>query len=207
MDHQKQWDRVYEINPEEKVSWYRPHLETSLQWIKFPCLSRDSRIIDVGGGASTLVDDLTSEGFHSITVLDLSRKALELARERLGERGKVITWIDGDITSITLPAGYYDLWHDRAVFHFLITPEQRQSYKKNLLKALKPGGDLVLAVFAPEAPPRCSGLPVKRYTALELENIFGPEFELQKHLKEVHTTPGGVEQMYLYCHFRRAGDS
>ncbi len=206
MDHQKQWDRVYEINSEEQVGWFRPHLETSLRWIKFWCLSRDSRIIDVGGGASTLIDDLTDEGFHSITVLDLSKKALELARKRLGERGEVITWIVGDITSITLPSSYYDMWHDRAVFHFLITPKQRQLYKRNLLTALKPGGDLVLAVFAPEAPPRCSGLPVERYTALELENIFGPEFELQKHLKEVHTTPGGVEQMYLYCHFRRSGN-
>ena len=96
------------------------------------------------------------------------------------------------------------LWHDRAAFHFLTTHGQLQLYKDNLLKALKAGGDLVLAVFAPEAPPRCSGLPVARYTVSELEGTFGPEFELKKHLKELHTTPGGVKQMYLYCHFRKS---
>jgi len=206
MDHQKHWERVYEINPAEKVGWYRPHLETSLQWIKSLGLSQDSRIIDVGGGASILVDDLTSEAFRSIAVVDLSKKALDLARERLGKRGKAITWIDGDITSIKVPANYYDLWHDRAVFQFLTTPEQRQLYKKNLLKALKPRGDLILAVFAPEAPPQCSGLPVERYTRPDLKSTLGPEFELQKHLKELHVTPGGVEQMYLYCHFKRSAD-
>ena len=207
MNHKKHWENVYQSNPAERVGWFRPHLETSMQWIKSLGLGRDSAILDVGGGASTLVDDLIREGYQSIAVVDLSSKALDLARKRLGESGKTIAWIDGDITSINLPENHYRLWHDRAVFHFLITREQRDLYKNNLLSSLKPGGNLILAVFAPEAPPLCSGLPVTRYTIGELKNLLGPEFKLQKHFKELHVTPGGVEQMYLYSHFRKSAES
>ena len=206
MDQKKHWEKVYQENQVNEVGWYTPRLETSLRWIKALNLNRDAGIIDVGGGASTLVDDLAREGYHPVTVVDLSRKALELSRKRLGEKGDAITWIVGDITEVSLPENNYGLWHDRAVFHFLTTPELRQLYKEDLLKALKPGGDLILAVFAPEAPPQCSGLPVGRYTVSELECTFGPEFELKKYLKKLHTTPGGVGQMYLYCHFKKSAD-
>lgn len=189
--------------PADKLGWYEPHLQISLKWIKELGLSKDARIIDVGGGASTLIDDLLLDNNTAVTVLDLSGKALSAARERLDIRAETVTWLTGDITSIDLPEDYYDLWHDRAVFHFLTTPLQREQYRGNLLKALKPGGYLIIGTFAPEAPPKCSGLPVQRYSVEQLQNTLGDEFELQQHLKELHVTPGGVDQMYLYCQFRR----
>jgi SAM-dependent methyltransferase len=203
MTQREHWEKVYLTNPPDKLGWYEPHLETSLKWIKELDLREDSNIIDVGGGASTLVDDLLSERYRSITVVDLSKNALALAKERLGERTELVTWLEEDITSVDLPARHYDLWHDRAVFHFLTTPEQQRQYRNNLLKALRLGGHLIIATFAPEAPPKCSGLPVERYSADKLENTLGTEFELKRHDKELHITPSGVEQMYLYCHFRK----
>ena len=204
MTQREHWEKVYLTNQPDKLGWYKPHLETSLKWIKELDLSEDSNIIDVGGGASTLVDDLLNEVYRSITVVDLSKNALALAKERLGERAKLVTWLEEDITSVPLAARHYDLWHDRAVFHFLTAPEQRQQYRINLLKALRPGGHLIIAAFAPEAPPKCSGLPVERYSADKLESTLGAKFELKRHKKELHITPGGVEQMYLYCHFRKS---
>jgi len=204
MTQREHWEKVYLTNQPDKLGWYKPHLETSLKWIKELDLSEDSNIIDVGGGASMLVDDLLNEVYRSITVVDLSKKALALAKERLGERAKLVTWLEEDITSVPLAARHYDLWHDRAVFHFLTAPEQRQQYRINLLKALRPGGHLIIAAFAPEAPPKCSGLPVERYSADKLESTLGAKFELKRHKKELHITPGGVEQMYLYCHFRKS---
>lgn len=204
MTQREHWEKVYLTNQPDKLGWYKPHLETSLKWIKELDLSEDSNIIDGGGGASTLVDDLLNEVYRSITVVDLSKKALALAKERLGERAKLVTWLEEDITSVPLAARHYDLWHDRAVFHFLTAPEQRQQYRINLLKALRPGGHLIIAAFAPEAPPKCSGLLVERYSADKLESTLGAKFELKRHKKELHITPGGVEQMYLYCHFRKS---
>jgi SAM-dependent methyltransferase len=203
VNQRKHWEEVYMNKPAEKLGWYEPHLQISLKWIKELGLSKDASIIDVGGGASTLIDDLLLDNNTAVTVLDLSGKALSAAKARLDIRAKTVTWLAGDITSIDLPEGYYDLWHDRAVFHFLTSPWQREQYRKNLLKALKPGGYLIIGTFAPEAPPKCSGLPVQRYSVEQLQNSLGDEFELQQHLKELHVTPGGVDQMYLYCQFRR----
>jgi len=204
MNRRKHWEKVYLTNPPDKLGWYKPHFETSLKWIKEIDLNEDSNIIDVGGGASTLVNDLLNEGYRSITVVDLSKKALALAKERLRERANLVTWLVEDITSVALPMHYYDLWHDRAVFHFLRSPKHRQRYRDNLLRALKPGGHLIIATFGQEAPPKCSGLRVERYDHDKLESTLSAEFELKRHTKELHITPGGIEQMYLYCHFRRA---
>ncbi|HSS64103.1 MAG TPA: class I SAM-dependent methyltransferase [Gammaproteobacteria bacterium] len=203
MTRQAHWERVYSSNPPDKVGWYTPHLQISLQWIKECSLSRGAPIIDVGGGASTLVDDLLAEGYRSITVLDLSGAALAVAKKRLGEKAKAVTWLEGDITDVDLPAAYYDLWHDRAVFHFLTAPEDRRQYLSKLSEATKPGSHLLIATFSPEAPPRCSGLPVERYSADDLGKVLGSRFELKRQRHELHITPGGVEQMYLYCHFER----
>lgn len=205
MTWQEHWEKIYLTKPPDKLGWYKPHLGISLKWIKELDLREDSNIIDVGCGASTLVDDLLNERYRSITVVDLSKNALALAKERLGERAKLVTWLEEDITSVDLPASHYDLWHDRAVFHFFTTPEQQRQYRNSLVEALTPGGHLILAAFAPEAPPKCSGLPVERYSAHKLENTLGKEFELKRHDKELHITPTGVEQMYLYCHFRKSG--
>ncbi len=204
MNQRKHWDKVYSKTPIDKVGWYKPHLDTSLKWIKELNLPNDARLIDIGGGASTLVDDMLGHGFNSITVLDLSKKALSWARERLGDRAEFVTWIDGDITSIELPTNHYNLWHDRAVFHFLTEPEQKERYRNALLRTLKTTGHLIISTFAPEAPPKCSGLPVERYSADKLKSTLGKEFELQRHHKELHITPSGVEQMYLYCHFLKS---
>lgn len=194
---------MYSTRQAEALGWYKPQLETSFTWIEALGLDAAAPIIDVGGGASTLVDDLLEAGHQSITVLDISEEAMKVARDRLGAKGEGVRWLNGDITLIALPRQQYELWHDRAAFHFLTEPDQQQSYRDNLLGALKPGGHLVIGTFAPEAPPKCSGLTIQRYTHEKLSNVLGGEFELLRHDKELHVTPGGVEQMYLYCHFRR----
>ena len=207
MNLREHWEKIYSTKLLDKLGWYKPHLETSLKWIKELGLDKKVRIIDVGGGASSLVDDLLGEGYRSITVMDLSKNALSLSKERLGERAGMVTWLEGDITSDALPAREYGLWHDRAVFHFLTDSGKRRQYLDNLLTALNHGGHIIIGTFAPEAPPTCSGLPVQRYTPEELAVMFGEGFELKKHLKNLHVTPGGVEQMYLYCHFVRQSDN
>ena len=205
--HREHWEKVYSTKPIKKLGWYKLHLQTSLSWIIELDLVKDARIIDIGGGASTLVDDLLIEGYRSITVLDLSKNALSLAKTRLGKKAGEVTWCEGDIISVDLPTHHYDLWHDRAVFHFLTEPEQQQRYLNSLRKTLKPGGHFIIGTFTPEAPPKCSGLPVQRYSQEQLVSMFGEKFELQRYHKEMHVTPGGVEQMYVYCHFVQKPDS
>ncbi len=204
MSQKDHWEQVYSSRTTDQLGWYAPHLQTSLDWIKEGGLALDAPIIDVGGGASTLAKDLLDAGYQSITVLDISEQALASVKARLGKRADRVSWLEGDITTVDLPKQYFELWHDRAVFHFLLEPEQQRKYQENLLKALRPGGQLIIGTFAPEAPPNCSGLPVKRYTPAQLEGALGDEFELKRYHKELHVTPGGVKQMYLYCHFRRA---
>ncbi len=203
MSQKDHWERVYSTRETEKLGWYAPRLQSSTRWIEELGLAADAPIIDVGGGASTLVDDLLDTGYQSITVFDIAEKALFSVQARLGEKAEGVTWRSGDITSVELPEDYYELWHDRAAFHFLTTALQQRKYRENVLRALKPRGHLIIGTFAPEAHPRCSGLPVQRYSPQQLENTLGKEFELRRHHKELHVTPGGVEQMYLYCHFRR----
>lgn len=203
MTRKDHWEKVYTTKPAEKLGWYEAHLQISIDWIRELGLPGDAPVIDVGGGASTLVDDLLDAGYDDITVLDISGKALASSRSRLAGRANLVVWLQGDITTVTLPHRHFRLWHDRAMFHFLTTPGQREAYRTILCKALMPGGDLILGVFSPEAPPTCSGLPVQRYTPEELQGFLGGEFVLKRSLRELHRTPGGVEQMYLYCHFHR----
>ena len=203
MNQKDHWQQVYSTRQTESLGWYKPHLATSISWIKALNLDVEDPVIDIGGGASTLVDDLLELGHRSITVLDISDNATSTARRRLAKKAELVTWLEGDITSIDLPTNYYALWHDRAVFHFLTEQEQQQKYRHNLLTSLKPGGYLVIGTFAPEAPAICSGLPVQRYSQEQLVKVLGEEFELMRHQKELHITPGGVEQMYIYCQFRK----
>ena len=203
VDH---WQKIYSARPSEKLGWYNPHMKISLRWIEKMDLAADAPIIDVGGGTSTLVDDLIEAGHRSNTVLDISKHALSSARARLGEKQKLVTWIDADIMVAELPQCRYELWHDRAMFHFLVSPEQSEKYVGNLFRALKPGGHVIMGTFAPEAPSTGSGLPVRRYSLEELQNTIGNDFELVRHDKEIHITPGGTEQMYLFCHFRKKTD-
>ena len=200
-DMRAHWERVYTRTPVDRVGWYRPHLDTSLRLIEELDLSTDAHIIDVGGGASTLVDDLLAMGFTRITVLDISPTALAIAKQRLGNRARQVQWLEGDITTISLPQAHYDVWHDRAVFHFLVDPVQREQYLQRLRHALKPGGHLIIATFSPAAPPKCSGLPVERYTLDRLRDVLGGAFEVRAWREEEHITPGGVHQPYLYACF------
>lgn len=203
MNRIQHWDRIYSTKPADRLGWYTPHLQTSLTWIKQLNLPADAPIIDVGGGVSTLADDLLDAGYRCVTVLDISEIALSSVKARLGKKAELVTWLNGDITSIDLPAQQYELWHDRAVFHFQTELEQQRKYRDKLLKALKPGGHLIIGTFAPEAPPTCSGLPVQRYSHQQLNSALGSEFELIRHRKEKHLTPSRVEQMYVCCYFRR----
>ncbi len=200
------WEQAYASRPPEQLGWYRPHLETSLALIAAAGSGAGCALIDVGGGASTLVDDLLARGYGRVTVADISPAALERARRRLGDRAAAVSWIEADITAAELPAAGYDLWHDRAVFHFLTAAPDRAAYLARLRHALAPGGQAVFGVFAPEAPPRCSGLEVRRYTPEGLRDEIGSGFVLLEQRRELHVTPGGVEQSYVYCRFRRSGE-
>ena len=203
MQQKQHWDTVYSTKSTDSVSWYQERAGRSLRLIHETALPVSASIIDVGGGASTLVDDLLGDGYSSVTVLDLSAAALSAAGKRLGARAKSVTWIEANITDVTLPAESYDVWHDRAVFHFLTTPEERRAYIATLMRALKPDGHLIIATFADDGPIQCSGLPVMRYSPFELHAEFGASFTLLKQEREEHQTPSGAVQKFIYCYLRR----
>lgn len=203
MSQKHHWEKIYRTRQAEELGWYERHLRTSLLWIEELGLDAGASIIDVGGGASTLVDDLLAAGFRSLTVLDLAEQALAASRLRLGQNAGQVTWLTGDIATVELPQRHYALWHDRALFHFFVKPEQQQAYRQQLLQALRPGGYLLIGTFAPDAPPTCSGLPVQRYSPAQLAAVLGEGFVLQRHHQELHTTPGGVQQLYLYGLFKK----
>jgi ubiquinone/menaquinone biosynthesis C-methylase UbiE len=203
MQSKNHWEKVYTTKAADAVSWFQPHADLSLDLIRATGAGADAGIIDVGGGASTLVDGLLDAGYRDLTVLDLSGAALAAARRRLGERGNRVRWIEADITQIELPEQRYDIWHDRAVFHFLTEPEDRAQYVATVLRAVKPGGHVIVATFAEDGPLQCSGLPVMRYRADELHDEFGAAFTLLQHRKEAHHTPAGKVQQFVYCYCRR----
>ena len=206
MPSKDHWERVYSTKATDAVSWYQPHADFSLRLIEATGLPRGAAIIDVGGGASTLVDDLLALGRYDINVLDLSAAALEAAKARLGASAAAVTWRVADITRAGLPDRAYDLWHDRAVFHFLTAPEDRRAYVAAVRRALRPGGHVVIATFAEDGPLQCSGLPVQRYSPAQLQAEFGEGFELLSGEREQHATPSGSTQAFTYCHFRMAVD-
>jgi len=189
MDKHEHWESVYGRKARDQVSWYRPHLERSLEFIEGASLSSEAPIIDVGAGASTLVDDLLERGYSDVTVLDISAAAIADAKARLGAKANRVTWIVADITSVALPTSRYDFWHDRAVFHFLVDAAARRRYVATVRAAVKPGGHVLVATFGPEGPERCSGLDVVRYSADALHAEFGADFKKIASCREVHTTP------------------
>ena len=202
MGAKEHWEAVYGKKLPDAVSWYRPHLDQSLRFIDAAGLSADSPLIDVGGGTSTLVDDLLGRGFSDVTVLDISAGAIRAAQERLGPRAADVTWVVGDITEIGLPEHRYAFWHDRAVFHFLTEPESRRRYVAAVRRALKPNGHIIVATFGPAGPETCSGLPVTRYDAAGIHAQFGGEFAQVGSSRESHLTPRGSEQEFVYCYCR-----
>lgn len=202
------WDTVYREKAPNEVSWYRPHLEKSIQLIKKAAPDRAAPIIDVGGGESTLVDDLLALGYQNVSVLDISREAIQVAQQRLGDSSACVEWLVDDIAYAALPEQRYAVWHDRAVFHFLVEPEQRAGYVRQVLRSVASDGYLVMAVFGPDGPQRCSGLEVVRHDSDLLCEHLGPRFMLVSESLEFHLTPGGKPQQFLYACFRlRDGDS
>jgi ubiquinone/menaquinone biosynthesis C-methylase UbiE len=203
MQSKDHWEKVYTTKPTDAVSWFQPHADLSLDIIRSTRMGCDAAIIDVGGGASTLVDDLVANGYTDLTVLDLSGAALNAARQRLGTQESKVRWIEADITKVDLPANRYDIWHDRAVFHFLTDPADRATYVQTVLRSVKPGGHVIVATFGEDGPLQCSGLPVMRYSADELHDQFGAAFQLLDHREEKHHTPSGAVQQFVYCYCRR----
>lgn len=203
MDSQAHWEQVYTTKAPETVSWYRPHLEASIAIIERLAGHRSASIIDIGGGESTLVDDLLVHGYTNLTVLDVSATALEVTRKRLGTLAEKVHWLAGDVIQLDLQPSSYNLWHDRGAFHFLTDPEQRRAYIAKASRAIRSGGNLVLSTFGPEGPLRCSGLEVVRYSAESLQEEIGASFQLLENFLEWHTTPSGSAQQFLYCAFQR----
>jgi len=201
-DRKKHWEDVYTKKTPTEVSWYQIEPTISLELIKFTEIGHTSKILDVGGGASVLVDKLLDQGFQNLTVLDISSKSLDFAKKRLGELAAQVSWIEADVTEFD-PPQKYDLWHDRAVFHFLTDPNDRKKYVRNMEKALNPRGHAIIAAFAIDGPPKCSGLDVERYSPEKMKNELGDSFELIKSIKEVHVTPWDSEQKFIYCYFKK----
>lgn len=199
METKSHWERIYRTRPADAVSWYQPHAQRSLDLILRVAGGPGARILDVGGGASTLADDLLDAGMTNVSVLDISGSALEAARQRLGARSGAVRWMEGDITSVELEPASVDVWHDRAVFHFLTDPQDRASYVRQVRRAVRPGGHVIVAAFSPEGPLQCSGLPVVRYAPEALHAQFGSAFELVEHQAEDHRTPSGAIQHFVYC--------
>jgi SAM-dependent methyltransferase len=199
MDAQTHWENIYGKKAPDAVSWYRAHLETSLELIELAAPARAVSIIDVGGGESTLVDDLIARGYQNVTVLDISQIAIDMTQKRLGSASEKVLWLVGDITTTKLEPCTYDVWHDRAVFHFLTAIEARLAYVRQVAHAVKPGGHVIVSTFGPEGPTKCSGLDVVRYDAESLHKEFGVRFRLLESAEELHRTPFGTVQQFLYC--------
>lgn len=200
------WENVYRNKSIDQVSWYQREAALSLQLIRDSGLDPETaRIIDVGSGASVLLDNLLDAGFRHLTALDIAASALAASRERLGERGDRVDWKLGDVTRVDLPEAGYDLWHDRAVFHFLTHEEDRRRYVAQVWRAVRPGGFVIIATFGPNGPLQCSNLDIRRYTPEALHGEFGDGYELLGHHAEMHATPAGKEQDFVYCYCRRAG--
>jgi SAM-dependent methyltransferase len=191
------WQRLYQTKSATDVSWYEPVPQASLDLIRATGLPLSAPIIDVGGGDSRLVDHLLDAGYSDVTVLDIAPAALERARARLGTEAARVDWITADVTTFR-PQRRYALWHDRAAFHFLVTPSRREQYLSVLRAALVPKGHLILATFGPQGPTRCSGLPVQRYSEEDLAFLLGPGFQVRRHRLENHHTPTGREQQFLW---------
>jgi 2-polyprenyl-3-methyl-5-hydroxy-6-metoxy-1,4-benzoquinol methylase len=199
---QAHWDDVYTTKDEKAVSWFQERPDISVDLIQATGVDANASIIDVGGGASRLVDVLIGQGFKAVTVLDLSEKALATSKARLDAKGAHVQWLVADITTWE-PSQTYDVWHDRAALHFLTDPKDRAAYAERVLRAVRPGGHVIIGTFALDGPERCSGLPVIRHDAASLGKILGPLFELVESKRHDHHTPVGAIQRFQFSRFRR----
>lgn len=203
MDPKSHWETIYRTKDVHEVSWFQPEARRSLDLIMRVCPDRSAPIIDVGAGASVLVDNLLAAGYQDLSVLDVSEAALEISRDRLGSDSAKVKWMRADVLRAQFGESAYAVWHDRAVFHFLTDATDRQAYVEQVRRAVSPGGHVLVATFAEDGPEYCSGLPVVRYSAEGLHSEFGTDFQLVRSEHEDHRTPGGAEQSFLYCLCRR----
>lgn len=203
-DRSAHWENVYATKGEAEVSWFQDSPAISLEMIRAVSPDHDAAIIDIGGGASRLVDALLQGGYRDVAVLDLSANALDIVKRRIGQAASTIDWIVADATTWQ-PAKTYDVWHDRAAFHFLTDPPDRAAYVERLRSAVAPGGHVIIATFAPDGPEKCSGLPVQRHDSTSLAAELGPEFELVETRSETHHTPWHSTQAFQFSRFRRSG--
>lgn len=200
------WQGVYAQREPARLSWFEPAPETSLAWIARANLSADAAILDAGGGASKLAGELVRRGYTDVTVADISASAIERAKAELGDVGERIAWLQADLRGHDFDRRY-DLWHDRALFHFMVDEADRDGYLAALRSALRPGGHLILATFGPEGPTECSGLPVQRYSAEQLSALLADDFQPLGSEFVDHHTPSGAKQQFVYSHFRRKVES
>jgi SAM-dependent methyltransferase len=199
MNKSQHWNSVYQTKPSDTVSWYTPHLDDSLALVEQFSTDKQAAVIDIGGGESTLVDDLLAKQYQDISVLDISATAIDHTKNRLGTKAKNVAWYVGDITQFDFKNKQFDIWHDRAVFHFLTEPSARLAYVELVRKSVKPGGHVIMATFGPDGPLKCSGLDIVRYDDAHLHGEFGNDFELVGSKITHHHTPTGGDQQFLYC--------
>lgn len=203
-DRTMHWQNVYATKSETEVSWFQASPAISFEMIRAASPDRAAAIIDVGGGASRLVDALLQDGYRNLAVLDLSANALDIAKKRIGAAASTVDWIVADATTWR-PTKTWDVWHDRAAFHFLTDPHDRAAYVERLRSAVAPDGQVIIATFAPDGPEKCSGLPVQRHDSASLSAELGPEFELVETRSETHHTPWHSTQAFQFSRFRRRG--
>jgi 2-polyprenyl-3-methyl-5-hydroxy-6-metoxy-1,4-benzoquinol methylase len=202
IDRTQHWQQVYTTKHENEVSWFQERPDISLAMIKAAGARPESAIVDIGGGASRLVDVLLQDGYRALTVLDLSAAALEAAKQRVGSAGANVDWIEADVTTWR-PQRQYDIWHDRAAFHFLTEPADRAAYVERLRQALVPTGQAIIGTFALDGPEKCSGLPVQRYDARSLADTLGSDFRLLVTRSDIHRTPWQSTQSFQFSRFER----
>ena len=198
MDPKEHWESIYTTKDHTQVSWYAAHVSSTLDLFTDAHLDKDSRVIDVGGGASTLVDDLTDKGYGNLSVLDISSAALDIARKRLGDRADQVRWMAGDLLNYDFGAYEFDVWHDRAVLHFLTLADDRKRYLDQLKAHLAQEGYAILSVFADDGPTKCSGIEIVRSSESDLEGFLGAGFKTVSTKRTVHVTPGGIEQKFVH---------
>lgn len=202
---QKHWDKIYQEKDHSQMSWFENKPQTSLDFVSFFDFPKTSQIIDIGGGDTFFVDHLLEMGYLNITVLDISEKAIEQAKQRLGNLAKSVNWIVSDIANFQ-PTQHYDFWHDRAAFHFLTDEKEVQAYQQTLLKALQPKGIFVVGTFSDQGPEKCSGIQIQQYTESDLKKEFQDEFKSVKSIRVDHHTPFDTVQNFVFCAFKRKNE-
>jgi 2-polyprenyl-3-methyl-5-hydroxy-6-metoxy-1,4-benzoquinol methylase len=202
LDRRSHWQNVYQTKGERDVSWFQESPTISLDLIRATGVTHDASIVDIGGGTSRLIDALLAESFSAVTVLDISEQALATAKARLGALGAKAKWIAADVTAWE-PSQSYDVWHDRAAFHFLTEPRDRTAYAERVAQSVRPGGHVIIGTFALDGPERCSGLPVVRYDSTAISELLGPSFVFLESRRHSHQTPTGTIQRFQFSRFRR----